>query len=64
MVRSCLLATLALCVAPPTRFAQDEQPNIVLVFMDNFGWGELARTAAASSGALRHPESMRSRMRA
>ena len=41
MVRSCLLATLALCVAPMTTFAQDEQPNIVLVFMDNFGWGEL-----------------------
>ena len=30
--------------SPIRRFslhAQDEQPNVVLIFMDNFGWGEL-----------------------
>jgi len=36
-----LLAVLALGVTPLPSFAQDEQPNIVLIFMDNFGWGEL-----------------------
>jgi len=31
---------LFLCMAIPTAFAEDDKPNIVLVFMDNFGWGE------------------------
>ena len=30
--------------------AQD-QPNIVLIFLDNFGWGEPGFTAGASSEA-------------
>jgi arylsulfatase len=32
--------TLILCLSNSIAFAQDK-PNIVLVFMDNFGWGEL-----------------------
>jgi arylsulfatase len=32
-------ALSAAIVAVPTAFAQD-QPNIVVIFMDNFGWGE------------------------
>ena len=32
--------TLVLCLFNSIAFAQDK-PNIVLVFMDNFGWGEL-----------------------
>jgi arylsulfatase A-like enzyme len=36
--RSFLLAVL-LCLSAPVAGAQDK-PNIVLVFMDNFGWGE------------------------
>ena len=38
-----LTAALALAGAfnwPVSAIAQDEKPNIVLVFMDNFGWGE------------------------
>jgi arylsulfatase len=35
-----ILCAFALAVAPQPTFAQEEQPNIVLVFMDNFGWGE------------------------
>jgi arylsulfatase len=30
---------LILCLLGPVAAAQDK-PNIVLVFMDNFGWGE------------------------
>ena len=30
--------------------AQEDQPNIVLVFMDNFGWGEIG---AYGGGILR-----------
>jgi arylsulfatase len=41
MNRAFLLTVVALGVAPLPTFAQEEQPNIVLVFMDNFGWGEL-----------------------
>jgi arylsulfatase len=40
MKRVFILASFALAVAPLPTFAQEEQPNIVLVFMDNFGWGE------------------------
>ena len=35
----CFLMVLALACLAPDAFAQD-RPNIVLVFMDNFGWGE------------------------
>ncbi len=36
-----LLAAGALLVAAlPPAFAADKQPNVVLVFMDNYGWGE------------------------
>ena len=31
---------LTISLGPLTAFAQDRKPNIVLVFMDNFGWGE------------------------
>ena len=41
MKRVFILASFALAVAPLPTFAQEERPNIVLVFMDNFGWGEL-----------------------
>jgi arylsulfatase len=34
-----LVATFLLFNASPLRAA--EKPNIVLIFMDNFGWGEL-----------------------
>jgi arylsulfatase len=50
MNKALLLAVLALGVTPLPSFAQDEQPNIVLVFMDNFGWGELG---AYGGGVLR-----------
>ncbi|MGI9629323.1 MAG: arylsulfatase [Longimicrobiales bacterium] len=39
MIRALLLASLF--VFPSTAWGQDEQPNVVLIFMDNFGWGEL-----------------------
>jgi hypothetical protein len=35
------LVALALCWTGAPALAQ-EKPNVVLVFMDNFGWGELA----------------------
>jgi len=50
MNKALLLAVLALGVTPFPSFAQEEQPNIVLVFMDNFGWGELG---AYGGGVLR-----------
>ena len=39
-----LTAALALAGAfnwPVSAIAQDEKPNIVFIFMDNFGYGEL-----------------------
>ncbi len=36
-----LLALIVLSPAPEPAAAQDGRPNVVLVFMDNFGWGEL-----------------------
>ena len=41
MKKTLVLSILAVCLAPLGAHAQDERPNIVLVFMDNFGWGEL-----------------------
>jgi arylsulfatase len=38
--RTVLLAALLVCAISSPTLAQD-RPNIVLVFMDNFGWGEL-----------------------
>src|SRR4029434_2703973 len=38
---SYLATALILCMSPLTAFAQSERRNIVRVFMDNFGWGEL-----------------------
>ena len=34
-----VLSVLLLCLTSSITFAQDK-PNIVIVFMDNFGWGE------------------------
>jgi arylsulfatase len=41
MRKAKILVLLALLLLQSTALAQDSQPNIVLVFMDNFGWGEL-----------------------
>jgi arylsulfatase len=41
MRNASVFALLTLLLLPTTALAQDRQPNIVLVFMDNFGWGEL-----------------------
>jgi arylsulfatase len=40
MTKGIAFSCLFLCIAVPGAFAQDDQPNIILVFMDNFGWGE------------------------
>ncbi len=40
MKKVIVFAVLAIRLGPFTAFAQDSKPNIVLVFMDNFGWGE------------------------
>ena len=40
MKKVIVFAALAISLGPFTAFAQDRKPNIVLVFMDNFGWGE------------------------
>jgi arylsulfatase len=37
---ACLTAVISFALAVPTASAQADKPNIVLVFMDNFGWGE------------------------
>lgn len=41
MKKIIVFAVLAISLGPLTAFAQDQKPNIVLVFMDNFGYGEL-----------------------
>ena len=41
MKASILLFTFVAGFQPVSAFADDQQPNIVLVFMDNFGYGEL-----------------------
>ena len=41
MRRAIVLAALIVAMSPLTSSAQVDRPNIVLVFMDNFGWGEL-----------------------
>jgi arylsulfatase len=40
MKRALIFFCLILWLAAPGVDAQDEKPNVVLVFMDNFGWGE------------------------
>ena len=50
MNKAVLLFVLALGITPLPSLAQEEQPNIVLVFMDNFGWGEIG---AYGGGVLR-----------
>ncbi len=50
MKRVFVLAILTFYATPPASFGQAERPNIVLVFMDNFGWGELG---AYGGGILR-----------
>jgi len=40
-MRTVLASLLLTIVIPLASHAQDGQPNIVLVLMDNFGWGEL-----------------------
>ncbi len=40
MKKAITITCLFLWMAVPGVFAEDEKPNIVLVFMDNFGWGE------------------------
>jgi len=34
------LTFVAALIGPGSAIAQEKQPNIVLIFMDNFGWGE------------------------
>ncbi len=41
MVKARFLVLLMAFLPPSAVQSQDRQPNIVLVFMDNFGWGEL-----------------------
>jgi hypothetical protein len=41
MKKILVLVFLAFSLLPIVAYAQDQKPNIVLVFMDNFGWGEL-----------------------
>ena len=36
-----IAALLAVSLGPGVTAAQQPKPNIVLVLMDNFGWGEL-----------------------
>jgi len=48
-----ILLTCALLSCFSAASAQDK-PNIVLVFMDNFGWG----TVAVSSAVRRRPDSI------
>jgi len=36
-----LMASVCAIAVASSAFAQQEKPNIVLIFMDNFGWGEL-----------------------
>jgi len=48
--RTFKLVTLILCTVTQIASAQADRPNIVLVFMDNFGWGELG---AYGGGILR-----------
>jgi len=50
MRRALVLSILILCAINTVAFAQSDRPNIVLVFMDNFGWGELG---AYGGGILR-----------
>ena len=50
MRRAFILSILILCLINTVAFAQSDKPNIVLVFMDNFGWGELG---AYGGGILR-----------
>ncbi len=50
MKRTFKLVTLILCTVTQIASAQADRPNIVLVFMDNFGWGELG---AYGGGILR-----------
>ena len=51
-----LLAAGILSLLPASAFAQNDRPNIVLVFMDNFGWGELG---TYGGGILRGAETPR-----
>ncbi len=44
--------------------AEGSKPNIVLVFMDNFGWGEPGFNGAASFEGRRRRDSMPWRTRA
>jgi len=49
--RACLVLIAAFTVLSPALAAPaQDQPNIVLIFMDNFGWGELG---AYGGGILR-----------
>ena len=41
MKKAFVMVTLSLFMQPLMGLAQVDRPNIVLVFMDNFGWGEL-----------------------
>ena len=48
-----LMASACVIAAASSAFAQQEKPNIVLIFMDNFGWGELGTYGAASYAVRR-----------
>lgn len=40
MMKLLTLTVLALCLTPLVVQAQEQKPNVVLVFLDNYGWGE------------------------
>ncbi len=50
-----ILLTCALLSCFSAAYAQDK-PNIVLVFLDNFGWGEPGFKVAELSAVQRRPE--------
>lgn len=57
MIRRVIILASLLFIST-SAYAQDK-PNIVLVFMDNFGWGEPGfNGGGGSSAARRHRESI------